>query len=120
MTDLDKIMANLPTPEEIEADKAERRAALIAATASGLFACATDITAMNKERGVEDGAHILLEGAALFVAQLYEGVHRGMGKTPKQARELLEKAVKDALMNVRRVAQAAEDAAEEQEGATIQ
>ena len=107
VTDLDKIMANLPTPEEIEADKAERRAALIAATASGLFACATDITAMNKERGVEDGAHILLEGAALFVAQLFDGVMQGIGKTKAEARQELEKAVRNALFANRR-AQASE------------
>lgn len=113
MTDLDKIMANLAKPEDVEAERAKRRARLVSSAAAGLFACATDITTMNREAGVEDGAEILLEASALFVAQLYEGVHRGMGKTHRESRELLEKAVKDALFNVRR-------AAERAEGETVQ
>lgn len=101
MTDMDKIMANLASPEAEEALRIERRTRLVSACASGLFATAADITAMNREAGVEDGPAILLEGAALFVAQLFEGVHRGMGKTSQQSKQLLDVAVRGALRDVR-------------------
>lgn len=102
MTDLDKIMSNLPKPEDIARDRAERRERHVEAVSAGLFATATDITAMMKDKGVEDGPEILLEGAALFVAKLFDGVLQGIGKTPAQARHELESAVKKCLFANRR------------------
>lgn len=113
MTDLDKIMGNLPKPEEVAAQREQKRAAHVDAVCAGLFATATDITAMMKDKSVEDGPQILLDGVALFAAKLFDGIWQGMGKTPAQARIELEGAVKKALFANRRAMGA-------HEGSTVQ
>lgn len=102
MTDLDKIMGNLPTPEKLARDRAEARALHVEAVSAGLFATAADITAMMKEKGVNEGPEILLDGVAMFAAKLFDGVLQGIGKTPAQARHDLDSAVKKALFANRR------------------
>lgn len=102
MTDLDKIMGNLPSPEQIAQERAAARATHVAAVSAGLFATAADITGMMKEKGVNDGPEILLEGVAMFAAKLFDGVMQGTGSTPAEARSALEKAVRSALYANRR------------------
>lgn len=113
MTDLDKIMGNLPKPEELAAQRAATREKHVAAVSAGLFATAADITAMMKEKGVNEGPEILLDGVAMFAAKLFDGVLQGIGKTQAEARAGMEKAMRTALYANRR--QMAAD-----EGATVQ
>lgn len=102
MTDLDKIMGNLPKPEELAAQRAATREMHVAAVSAGLFATAADITAMMKDKGVNEGPEILLDGVAMFAAKLFDGVLQGTGSTPAEARTALEKAVRSALYANRR------------------
>lgn len=102
MTDLDKIMGNLPKPEELAAQRAATREMHVAAVSAGLFATAADITAMMKDKGVNEGPEILLDGVAMFAAKLFDGIWQGMGSTPAEARSALEKSMRAALYANRR------------------
>lgn len=113
MTDLDKIMGNLPKPEELAAQRAATREKHVAAVSAGLFATAADITAMMKEKGVNEGPEILLDGVLMFAAKLFDGVYQGLGRTPREARE-------DASLGFRRAIFAARKEAEEADKATVQ
>lgn len=104
MTEVEKIMANLPDPAELARIKADKRRAHVEAVCSGLFACASDIAAMQKAKQIEEGPEILLEGAAAFVARLFDGVLQGIGETPAAARTTLDKAVREELFRSRREA----------------
>lgn len=89
-----------PPPPEAELTEEEQQAAFrqhmafnAEAARSGLFAAAMDIADTMNKANVAHGEACLLTGAAEMVAQLWQQVGKGTGKSSREVRQTLVKEI---------------------------
>ena len=71
------------------------------AVRSGLFASTMDIAELMKANNVDDASAAILDGAVLFVAELWDNTMFAAGHSPSKSRKALLAGIGDAVTKAR-------------------